>query len=337
MQTSRSVLNAVLISACVLTFCVIGLGGFTRLIDAGLGCPDWPGCYGHLYPLNENLSMPLYKSTPFIAYKAWAEMVHRYFAGFLSLLIGCIFIMLFTQKNKTRGQCILALILFLLLIYQISLGQLTVSFKLLPLVVTQHLLGGFFILSLLWLMFLTNNKKTPSATLKPDRPLFFLGVGALILLFTQIFLGAWVSTNYAALSCPDFPLCDMHQSLFTFHFREAFYPHTQLNINYEGGVLSLPAKQTIQMTHRLVALIFTLYMGIFGWYVLIKLKNYPALIRLIYFIFVIIALQWCLGLINISLQLPLVTAVAHTLTAALLLVFLLTFLFKVNINGNFHP
>jgi len=138
----------------VLAFSVIALGAFTRLIDAGLGCPDWPGCYGHLLaPLTEEAQSAIAAQFPgshLVVYKAWAEMVHRYFAGSLSMIILIMLMMTINKECRQRNNMVLVGGLLLLLLYQVLLGQWTVTFKLLPIVVTQHLLGGFLILSVMW-------------------------------------------------------------------------------------------------------------------------------------------------------------------------------------------
>jgi cytochrome c oxidase assembly protein subunit 15 len=231
---------------------VIALGAFTRLIDAGLGCPDWPGCYGHfIVPLTDMARQHVnlhYPATPLVVYKAWAEMIHRYFVGGLSIFILVItFSILCKKEYRIRSNVVLASGLLLLLVYQIILGQLTVTLKLLPIIVSQHLLGGFFILSLLWLIYL-NNRNTPR---KIDNNKFtiILAMALLgfILLLLQIALGAWTSTNYASLSCPDFPFCMNDHPIMSMHFRAAFTFFSSTTINYEGGVLPESVRQTIQI------------------------------------------------------------------------------------------
>jgi cytochrome c oxidase assembly protein subunit 15 len=304
---------------------VIALGAFTRLIDAGLGCPDWPGCYGHLI-------VPLSKTTTMVAYKAWAEMIHRYFVGGLSLFILAIVVMVFLKKIcRTRANVLLSLGLILLLAYQIMLGQWTVTLKLLPIIVTQHLLGGFGILALLWLLYLNNNLELRHH-LKPVSIGVLLPAAwvALVLLLIQIILGAWTSTHYAAFSCPAFPFCKNHQDMM-WHWRQAFTVFTTVGINYAGGILSEGARQTIQMTHRLGALIVTLYLFIFAVSAMLVTKKSPALIQSFYAIVGLLCIQLCLGITNVMLKLPLVTAVSHTLVAALLLLAILGLIFKLTV------
>lgn len=303
---------------------VISLGVFTRLIDAGLGCPDWPGCYGQL------VVSAISPNPHLVAYKAWAEMIHRYFAGSLGLLMTAIFILLFQKENRRVSNRILALCLLLLLSYQILLGRFTVTLKLLPIIVTQHLLGGFLILSVLWIIYLNNKpfvlSKADGVLTKKLVPWAFLG---LVILFLQISLGAWTSTNYASLSCPDFPFCVNDQPMMTMYFKKAFTLFSPIGINYEGGVLPVVIRQTIQMMHRLSALTFTLYILVFSYFAMPKLKHSPRLIKLFYLILGLLTVQLCLGISNVIFKLPLATAVSHTLVASILLLSVITFVFNL--------
>lgn len=323
--------------ATLFAFCVIALGAFTRLIDAGLGCPDWPGCYGHLIvPMSDSAinSMNIqYPASHFVNYKAWAEMVHRYFVGGLSCFIIAIVVsILIVKRFRICSNIISAIALLLLLSYQIMLGQWTVTLKLLPVIVSQHLLGGFLILSVLWFIYLNNRLTLPSSSLGQvrGRRLFLLGaIVALVLLLIQISLGAWTSTNYASLSCPDFPLCINENPLLSMHFKEAFNLLSPVGINYEGGVLPESIRQTIQMTHRIGALILTLYLFVFMSIAMIKLKQYPHLIKLLHLIFGLLFLQVSIGITNVIFKLPLITAVSHNLIAAILLLSVITLIFKL--------
>lgn len=310
--------------ASVFALCVIALGAFTRLIDAGLGCPDWPLCYGHFIVSTINPD-----SAPLVAYKAWAEMIHRYFAGTLSCLILAIVILIFIRTYQTfkkeawKLNFFLSLALIILVAYQIILGQLTVTLKLLPIIVTQHLLGGYLILSVLWLIYLNNKAKLHLALGRAFLPWALLGI---VLLFLQIMLGAWTSTNYASLSCSDFPLCHHLQASFSAHFKEAFNIFSPTGINYEGGVLSHEIRQTIQMTHRLGALIVTCYLLILTAILNINIK---PLRGLSYILIGLLFLQICFGISNVVFKLPLMTAIAHTITAVLLLLTLITIAFRL--------
>lgn len=312
---------------------VIALGAFTRLIDAGLGCPDWPGCYGNItVPLThtaQQLASLQYPGTPLIAYKAWAEMVHRYFVGGLSLFIMTIIVIALSKKTlRTCGNLLLSGFLLVLLAYQIMLGQWTVTLKLLPVIVSQHLLGGYFILATLWLIYLTNKNNTPQMADAQIKKLIPWTLIALLLVLLQIMLGAWTSTNYASLSCPDFPFCTNEQAM-TFHFKEAFNLFAPVGINYEGGVLSTVIRQTIQMTHRFGAMIVTCYFFMFLAFASLRLKQRPDLMKTMYLILGLLSVQLCVGISNVIFKLPLATAISHTLFAVLLLLSVLTFLVKL--------
>jgi cytochrome c oxidase assembly protein subunit 15 len=314
---------------------VIALGAFTRLIDAGLGCPDWPGCYGMMVaPLTEKAGHVVasqFASTPFVAYKAWAEMVHRYFVSGLSIFILSIITLIFSQKIlRTKNNILLASGLFLLLIYQIMLGRWTVTLKLLPIVVTQHLLGGFFILSLLWLIYLNNKNEKITTTQKESiRSFMPWSIIAIVILLLQITLGAWTSTNYASLSCADFPFCMNDQPWMTMHFKEAFNVFSTVGVNYEGGVLSTAVRQTIQMTHRLGALIFSTYICILMAFALPRMKKVFSLMKSALLILGLLCIQLCIGIANVIFKLPLATALSHNLVAVLLLLSVITFTYKL--------
>ncbi|HSW69238.1 MAG TPA: COX15/CtaA family protein [Gammaproteobacteria bacterium] len=307
------------LSASIFALCVIALGAFTRLIDAGLGCPDWPGCYGHIIvPAHDSV-------TSLIVYKAWAEMIHRYFVGGLSILILTIIVLIFGKKSlRFRSNIIFAICLIALLSYQIMLGQWTVTLKLLPIIVTQHLLGGYLILSILWLIFLNNSLNQKKSHVKNILPWAVLG---LIFLLLQITLGAWTSTNYASLSCTDFPLCVNDQAMH-WHFKEAFNLFSPAGINYEGGVLPAIIRQTIQMLHRLGALILIFYWLVFFAMANLKLKHRPDLLKIIYIILGLLCVQLSLGISNVIFQLPLIIALSHTVVAALLLISSVTLIFR---------
>lgn len=311
--------------AVFFAFTVIGLGAFTRLIDAGLGCPDWPGCYGHfIAPLN----IP---NPSFDVYKAWAEMIHRYFAGTLGIFILIIVGLIFTKKLRHRSNIILACCLLSLLFYQILLGQWTVTYKLMPIVVTQHLVGGFLLLILLWLVYLNNRKIT---IIKSSKAICWGTLLGLFILFTQILLGAWTSTNYASLSCPDFPFCLNSQPFLAMHFKEAFTIFSPLGVNYEGGVLSQEARQTIQMLHRFVALLFTMYFILLTVIFSRKIKSFE-ITKFIFLLWGLLLTQICIGIVNVLYKLPIITAISHNLVAVVLLLTMVTLVYKLFIRTRY--
>ncbi|MBB71593.1 MAG: hypothetical protein CMF50_04290 [Legionellales bacterium] len=315
--------------ACVLAVGVIALGAYTRLNDAGLGCPDWPGCYGQVTVPQGEAAHYLYNNSSFSAAKAWAEMLHRYFAGSLTLLLIGIFFVggLLSVEQPKRSNILLLGALALLLLYQIALGRWTVTLKLLPIIVTQHLLGGLGILSLLWLLYLSN-RKLPFTALPNNRGLRWgAGVG-LALVLLQLFLGAWTSTNYASLSCPDFPFCH-NSSPSIFAWRDAFHLLLPAGVNYQGGVLADTVRQSIQMAHRIGAMVVSIYLLGFGLIAQQQLRRDGAVLSSLNLIMVLVLLQLSLGMAGVVFQLPLSIALAHTLVAAGILLSLITFNYRL--------
>jgi cytochrome c oxidase assembly protein subunit 15 len=237
--------------------------------------------------------------------------------------------LIFAKKSfRTRSNIILAVCLVLLLAYQIELGRWTVTLKLLPIVVTQHLLGGFLILSTLWVIYL-NNKQIKQNTSQAVNGLLPWAIVGLVILLAQITLGAWTSTNYASLSCPDFPFCMNDQPTMTMYFKAAFDIFAPTGVNYEGGVLPESIRQTIQMTHRMGALVLLSYMFIFAVFAMRKLNRSPELLKSLYLILALLTVQLCIGITNIIFKLPLITAISHNLVAVLLLLAVITFIFKL--------
>ena len=298
----QQLLRILLASACCLALVVIALGAYTRLTDSGLGCPDWPGCYGHL-------SVPAASANiPVIAQKAWAEMIHRYFAGTLALLIFIVVILGFRYARAPFSA------LFLLLLYQPILGMWTVTWKLAPFIVAQHLLGGMAIAALLFLSYLiVKYNVVPRDRFNSSPKIVFFIVLGIVLLYLQIALGAWTSTNYAAISCSDFPFCQLLPWHYDFH--HAFTVIRPIGPNYDGGLLSDAAKKTIQMTHRFGALVISVYWFSLSAVLIVKNNNH----KLVFIVMALLLLQICLGITNVVLERPLIIAVLHNLTAVLLL------------------
>jgi cytochrome c oxidase assembly protein subunit 15 len=311
------------LAGCLFTLVVMSLGAFARLVDAGLGCPDWPGCYGHIIVPNTATSVnkiaATFPSSPFVAQKAWAEMVHRYFAGSLGLfMLGVTFMGIKTARMQGRQKLIpFYLGLIALLAYQITLGKLTVTWKLLPLIVTQHLLGGMLILSSLWFAYLINRTHVQSTHVPWG--VRVLALFGLVLLFTQIALGAWTSTNYAAFSCPDFPFCSVAHPLNHWSWAAAFDLTHPVGINYQGGVLDDSVRATIQMVHRVGALVVVCFFLTFA-IVLNVRSDTPSHLKAPS-LWVLLALAWqiMLGISNVIYRLPLPVAILHNVSAGLLL------------------
>lgn len=308
----------------VLTFVVVVLGAYVRLSDAGLGCPDWPGCYGRLDVPDEAHQIAeanvAYPHRPVEPAKAWKEMVHRYFAGTLGLSILALAVLAWRQRPIPGQPVVLPLCLLALVIFQALLGMWTVTWQLKPVVVMAHLLGGLTTLGLLAWLVLRQGRYGGSAALD-ERKLRGYALVGLVLLVGQIALGGWTSANYAALACPDFPTCQTRWWP-PMDFREAFTLWRGLGVSYEGGVLSNDARVTIHVMHRLGALVVFLYLIWLGWR-LLKVDRTPVRFAGLA-IFVLLFGQLALGIANVVLHLPLPMAVAHNGGAALLLLALVT-------------
>ncbi len=312
------VFNKLVVTATLLALCVVVLGAFVRLSDAGLGCPDWPGCYGTLtVPQSETAiehAQTVYPDKPVEAHKAWKEMIHRYFAGTLGLLVLAIFILAWRARNEIKVSAWLPTFLLGLIAFQAALGMWTVTLLLKPAVVTAHLLGGMGTLAVLtWIAH--RQWGVISTRLLESSYLRFWIRGALVVLFIQIFLGGWTSTNYAALACTDFPTC--HGVWFPdMDFANAFHWVRKLGQDATGKALQLSAYTAIQWTHRIGALVTFIYLGLLG----LGLLNQPQLKRLAHIMLGLLVVQIGLGVANLLLHLPLVLAVGHNMGAALLLI-----------------
>jgi cytochrome c oxidase assembly protein subunit 15 len=260
-----SVFRRLCLLATLVALCVIVLGAWVRLSHAGLGCPDWPGCYGHLTVdqalANVEHANAAYPDRPLEADKAIKEMIHRYLASTLGLLILVIAGLAYANRRDPAQPVRMPAILVMLVVFQGLLGMWTVTLLLKPLVVTAHLVGGLTTMSLLWWMSLRVDRVSRPAGERGLRRLAVIGLGVLVL---QILLGGWVSTNYAAFACPDFPTC---QGSFwpQMDFKDAFVLWRGLGIDYEGGVLDHPARVAIHYAHRLWAIVAALVLGALAW------------------------------------------------------------------------
>lgn len=307
--------------AIALTMVVIVLGAYTRLTDAGLGCPDWPGCYGLMQIPKDHhteLAASRFPERPLEPYKARNEMVHRYFAGTLGLVIAAIFLLSLWQRRRLE---LFPTALLLLVIFQAALGMWTVTLNLFPLVVMGHLLGGFTLLTLLWLYRRRLSGAAGSVVAAPAR---LRGIGnlACLVLITQIALGGWTSANYAAMACVELPVCHVGWSQ-QLNFSEAFDLHLGHD-NYEFGVMSKEARQTIHITHRIGAMLTVLVVSTFAilmWRFSASLPANAARVqrRQAQWILGLLLLQFVLGVLNILWLLPLPNAVAHNFVGANLL------------------
>ncbi|MCI9877950.1 MULTISPECIES: COX15/CtaA family protein [Pseudomonas] len=301
--------------ATLLALIVVLLGAYTRLTHAGLGCPDWPGCYGFIsVPKSEaqlahaELHFP---DAPVEAHKGWNEMIHRYFAGTLGLLISVLAGRAWVNRRHPGQPVKLPLFLLAVVIAQAAFGMWTVTLKLWPQVVTGHLLGGFATLSLLFLLTLRLSGVLPALTV-PKRLQYWATAG-LLLVIGQIALGGWVSSNYAAVACIDFPTCH-GQWLPPADFANGFHLTQHIGPNYLGGQLDSDARTAIHLTHRIGALLLTVVLLGLAW----QLKA-VGMTRLAGLLLIALAAQITLGISNVLFHLPLPVAVAHNAGGAALL------------------
>jgi cytochrome c oxidase assembly protein subunit 15 len=311
--------------ATILALVVVVLGAYVRLTDAGLGCPDWPGCYGHLTvgaaQANQAQVNAMYPAQPLEADKALNEMVHRYAAGTLGLLVLMLAGIGWWYK---RHRAVLSTLVGLV-VFQALLGMWTVTMLLKPLVVTAHLLGGMTVLSMLWWIWLDNRQRRLREAGASPLPLSTVPIGlrvfaviGLVLLIVQIFLGGWTSTNYAGLACSGFPTCNGQ-----------WWPNADYGSVFglhEVNDLHGPGMIAIQWLHRLGALL------VFVTLVALVATVSPVAPRLALVISVLLMLQVGLGIGNVLFGLPLAMADAHNAVAALLLLSMIALIYHLN-----HP
>lgn len=311
------------VGALALGFVVVILGAYTRLVHAGLGCPDWPGCYGFLgIPRSESaiqLAEMRFPDDPVDVFKAWAEMIHRYAAGILGLVI--LGLALFSlRKRHIPGYPVgLSFGLLVLVICQAAFGMWTVTLKLWPQIVTAHLLGGFATLSLLLLLCLRlSNGMYPLAPRPIVSKLRLFARVALVVVIGQIILGGWTSTNYAAVACVDLPTC--HGEWWPeMDFAAGFNIFQEIGPNYLGGMLDGAGRTAIHFTHRLGAIVTTVVLLMLAW----QLWQ-ASLGRLAGLLVAALAVQVSLGITNVLAHLPLAVAVAHNAFGAVLLLVVIT-------------
>ncbi|AWB66693.1 cytochrome B [Saccharobesus litoralis] len=314
-----------LVKLClILTLVVVVLGAYTRLTDAGLGCPDWPGCYGLLtVPQGDEVASAQQRFPDRVieADKAWNEMVHRYVAGTLGLLVFGLMVWAIKRRQYVK-HC---LALSAVIIFQAALGMWTVTLNLMPVVVMGHLAGGFSVFCLLLLLALRQSERRVELSTKVlfnkfalhSRFVFRLGVIATCVLVLQILLGGWTSANYAALVCTSLPVCQ-GDWLSLYEPKAAFSLISPMADTYEYGVLDHAQRVTIHVTHRIGALVTTLVVLLFSlalWFI----SQSPLAKKVALAITGLLTLQVSLGVSNIVFMLPLSVAVLHNLVALLLL------------------
>ena len=318
----------------LLALCVIVFGAYVRLTDAGLGCPDWPGCYGFVtVPQTAEDYLSVEENFPGEIVdegKAWREMIHRYIASLLGFLILLMFLKDFFSFRKGEGSLKdlkLSGALLALVIFQGMLGMWTVTLKVHPLVVTAHLIGGLTTLSLLF--FYYRSIETDSEKFVSAPNVLFVGLSILIL---QIILGGWTSTNYAALGCPDLPLCYGEVWPSNMDFEEGFLKWQEVGVNYEGGQLSPSGRTAIHYVHRLGAIVALIALGLLG---MRYLKHSSDRVRGASILMLIaLSAQLAIGILMVWFGIPLFLATAHNAFAALLLLSFINLLYTVKIKQN---
>ena len=326
---NKSLFFKLAFAATCLAYVVILLGAYTRLADAGLGCPDWPGCYGHVgVPKHVDdvaIANQAYPERPVEAAKAWKEMIHRYFASTLGLVIFTLGIIAIRKRNEPNQPFKLPLFLMVLVVFQGMLGMWTVTIKLNPAIVMSHLMGGMTTLSILWWLTLRSGRlfkfgHVDSVYLEKLKMPALIG---LVIVVLQVMLGGWTSSNYAALQCVEFPTCVGGEYLPAMNFSEGFTLWHGTDKNFEFGILSNEARVAIHTTHRIGAVItalFTIWLGL----KILLTPAYSPLKKAGIALLVVVTIQFILGVSNVLLSLPLLVAVAHNAGGALLILTMVT-------------
>ncbi len=321
--------------AAVLTIVVVMLGAWTRLVDAGLGCPDWPGCYGFLtVPQSEAhvaIANARFPESPVNVAKGWPEMIHRYFAGTLGLVV--FGLAAYAVRHRRQGVPVkLPLFIAGFIVLQGAFGMWTVTLQLWPKVVALHLLGGFTTLSLLTLLTLRLrawrhrlDSVTESAFARL-RPWLY---GGLALVILQIALGAWTAANYAAVACPDLPTCQGQWWPDKMDFAHGFDLMQTIGPNYLGGQLEADGRVAIHVTHRVGALVVLAYFSVLLLACWRHARQTP-LRSMIVLTALALIMQIGLGLANVAFHIPLSVAVAHNATGAGLLLTVIHMLWRVH-------
>lgn len=304
--------RAIALLALYVALIVVPLGAYVRLSDAGLGCPDWPGCYGKLvgvpdHPDEHAAAAEAFPGKPVEAGKAWKEMIHRYVAGALGLLVFAACVLAW------RRRPVVSLALALTIVFQALLGMWTVTLLLKPAIVTSHLLGGMAVVALLTLLAAGEGDAWSRRRLAPPGAAVLARV-SLLLLVVQIALGGWVSSNYAGLACQDFPTCQGGW-LPAMDFEHGLTIRRELGYAGDGSLLPFEALTAIHWLHRLGALLVFLAVGA----LFLRLRSARAWQSWAFVLGVLLLLQVGLGIANVLLSLPLPLAVAHNFGAALLL------------------
>lgn len=304
-----------------LTFDLVLFGAFTRLTDSGLGCPDWPGCYGAASPIGAHADISAAQSAmptgPVTFSKAWIEMIHRYLATGVGVLIIVLAVGSWIERRRIHVHWVWPVVTLVWVCLQGAFGALTVTMKLFPAIVTLHLLGGLVLLALLRAQSVAYRLGEPGsagpALISPAQRLGLLL--AFALLWLQIALGGWVSTNYAVLACSEFPTCQGSWWP-PMNLREGFTLWRELGTNRAGDAISFPALTAIHYVHRIAAYAVFAAMLALAW----ALWRVPGLQRFARLLVALCAWQFLTGLTNVVLDWPLLAAVSHTGGAAALVI-----------------
>jgi cytochrome c oxidase assembly protein subunit 15 len=305
----------------ILCFGVVVLGGYTRLSNSGLGCPDWPGCFGHVAPTGA----AEHYATDADVRKAWVEMIHRYFASTLGLIILVNAALSIVARREPGVSVVYGVALLLLVVFQGVLGMLTVTWLLKPLIVTGHLIGGLTTFAMLWWLWLSMRARarpvdgagvlagnTVAEGGARARLWAGLALGALAI---QVWLGGWTSSNYAAVACPDVPRCQ-GQWVPDANYADAFVLWRGLGINYAGGVLDHPTRVAIHFTHRVGAMVTTALLLLAAFFALRGLGAGPRWGAIA--VVLALAFQLTVAVFMVLRAFPLPLAAAHNAGAALL-------------------
>ncbi|MBA6224318.1 MULTISPECIES: heme A synthase [unclassified Colwellia] len=327
---SSSDLRKLVFVSILLAIVVVSLGAYARLTHAGLGCPDWPGCYGLVEVPKTSAQImaaeQAFPERPVEPEKAWNEMIHRYFAGALGLLI-LIIALMSLKRRAQRGPLGLPILLLIVVTFQAALGMWTVTMKLMPVVVMGHLLGGFTTLCLLLLLYLRlSDFRVPGGDIGLKKYFKFAVIGIFILV-AQIGLGGWTSSNYAALTCAELPICQAGW-VEQMNFEHAFDLIPPEKESYEFGHLDHASRLTIHVMHRLGAIVTTLYLFWLAIRIYRKAQA-PFFKNAALSLGFILSVQVGLGISNVWFSLPLNVAVSHNVVAAMLMMSLITMTYSL--------
>lgn len=317
----RQRLRALTLLTLFLTFDLVLFGAFTRLTDSGLGCPDWPGCYGAASPIGAHADIHAAQTAmptgPVTFTKAWIEMIHRYLATAVGVLILVLAVVSWLERRRLSVSPALAGLTLVWVCLQGAFGALTVTMKLFPAIVTMHLLGGLVLLALLRAQALAYDRPggTGDGALPVSPGLRLAILLGYALLWLQIALGGWVSTNYAVLACETFPACQGSWWP-PMNLREGFTIWRELGMNGDGQPITFAALTGIHYVHRLMAYLVLLALGALAW----RLRRSADTRGPAHWLLLLLGLQLLTGLSNVVLDWPLLAAVGHTGGAAALVV-----------------